>query len=71
MSAAPCGYHGRYLRIDLTERRAEAVTLSADVLRRFVGGVGLGAWLLLREGGPGLRHGLVEHENVQGHISYF
>ena len=50
MSASPCGYHGRYLRIDLTARRAEAVALSADVLRRFIGGAGLGTWLLLQEG---------------------
>jgi aldehyde:ferredoxin oxidoreductase len=70
MVAVPCGYHGRYLRIDLTNRRAEAVALSADVLRRFIGGGGLGAWLLLQEGvdssslsghddeNPGLRGGL-------------
>src|SRR4051794_33524531 len=43
------GYHGRYLRIDLTAGKAKPVPLPADVLRRFVGGVGLAAWLLDRE----------------------
>jgi aldehyde:ferredoxin oxidoreductase len=42
------GYHGRYLRIATTGRATE-VPLSEDVLRRFVGGVGLAAWLLHRE----------------------
>jgi aldehyde:ferredoxin oxidoreductase len=42
------GYHGRYLQIATTGRSAE-VPLSEDVLRRFVGGVGLAAWLLHRE----------------------
>jgi aldehyde:ferredoxin oxidoreductase len=43
------GYHGRYLRIDATTGTAEAVPLPERVLRRFVGGVGLAAWLLHRE----------------------
>jgi aldehyde:ferredoxin oxidoreductase len=43
------GYHGRYLRIDLTSGRAEWVPLTADVLRRFVGGVGLATYLMHRE----------------------
>ncbi|MEX2186957.1 MAG: aldehyde ferredoxin oxidoreductase family protein [Pirellulales bacterium] len=43
-------YHGRYLRIDLTRRDARFLPLGDDVLRRFVGGSGLGAWLLLAEG---------------------
>ena len=46
------GSQGRYLRIDLASATAEAVPLSADVLRSFVGGVGLGAWLLHRESTP-------------------
>src|SRR5215468_9073774 len=41
------GYHGRYLRVDLTTGAADWVALSADVLRRFIGGVG--AYLLHRE----------------------
>ena len=43
------GYHGRYLRVDAATGAAQVVPLPADVLRRFVGGVGLAAWLLHRE----------------------
>jgi aldehyde:ferredoxin oxidoreductase len=42
------GYHGRYLRIDVSSGRAEYRPLSQEVLRRFLGGVGLGTWLLHR-----------------------
>src|SRR5215510_11181880 len=48
------GYHGRYLRIDLTRGTADAVPLAEDVLRRFLGGVGLAAWLMHREAPPGV-----------------
>jgi aldehyde:ferredoxin oxidoreductase len=47
----PFGYHGCYLRIDLTRGSAERVPLSDAVLRQFIGGSGLGARLLLDEGG--------------------
>jgi aldehyde:ferredoxin oxidoreductase len=43
------GYHGRYLRIDATTGAAGAVPVPERVLRRFIGGVGLAAWLLNRE----------------------
>ncbi|MGE3317477.1 MAG: aldehyde ferredoxin oxidoreductase family protein, partial [Planctomycetaceae bacterium] len=43
------GYHGRYLRVDVAARTAEAHPIPADVLRRFLGGTGLGTWLLLEE----------------------
>jgi aldehyde:ferredoxin oxidoreductase len=43
------GYHGRYLRIDLSAGRAHLVELDEPVLRAFIGGVGLGTWLLARE----------------------
>jgi aldehyde:ferredoxin oxidoreductase len=43
------GYHGRYLRIDLTRGSCEWVPLPEDVLRRFIGGVGLATWLMHRE----------------------
>jgi aldehyde:ferredoxin oxidoreductase len=43
------GYHGQYLRIDATTGTAQVVPLPEEVLRRYVGGVGLAAWLLLRE----------------------
>src|SRR3954462_6162473 len=48
------GYHGRYLRIDLSRGSAVAVPLAEDVLRRFLGGVGLGTYLLHREAPPGV-----------------
>ncbi len=48
------GYHARYLRIDLTAGTAAWVPLAEDVLRRFLGGVGLGTWLLHRENPPGV-----------------
>jgi len=43
------GYHGRYLRVDVSTGASEWRPLEETVLRRFVGGVGLGTWLLHRE----------------------
>jgi aldehyde:ferredoxin oxidoreductase len=48
------GYHGRYLRIDVAAGSADRVPLREDVLRRFIGGVGLGTWLLHHEAPPGV-----------------
>lgn len=48
------GYHGRYLRVDLSHGVTDCVPLSEDVLRRFIGGVGLGTWLMHREAPTGL-----------------
>jgi aldehyde:ferredoxin oxidoreductase len=48
------GYHGRYLRINLTGGHADWVPLPEDVLRRFLGGVGLATYLLHREAPPGV-----------------
>ena len=45
------GYHGRYLRIDVESGQCEAVPLPEEVLRRYVGGVGLGTWIATQEGG--------------------
>ena len=47
----PFGYHGCYLRIDVTRGSAERVPLSDAVLRQYIGGSGLGARLLIDEGG--------------------
>lgn len=47
----PFGYHGSYLRIDATDGSAVRVPLSEETLRRFLGGSGLGAQLLIDEGG--------------------
>jgi len=48
------GYHGRYLRVDLTRSKGEWIPLQEIVLRRFIGGVGLATYLLLKESRPGL-----------------
>ncbi len=48
------GFHGRYLRFDLSSGRGEWVPLAESVLRRFLGGVGLGTWLLHREAPRGV-----------------
>lgn len=48
----PGGYHGAFLDADLTRGSAALRPLDDGVLRRFVGGVGLGAWLLAQEGDP-------------------
>lgn len=45
----PPGYHGRYLRIDLATETTETIAIPARVLRAFVGGSGLGTWILHRE----------------------
>src|SRR5438128_2897385 len=42
-------YHGRYLRFDLTTATPNWVPLTEDCLRRFLGGVGLGTYLLYKE----------------------
>jgi aldehyde:ferredoxin oxidoreductase len=49
VSTAPFGYHGCYLRIDASNGRVERVPIAETVLRQFLGGVGLGTWLLLEE----------------------
>ncbi|MCA8996626.1 MAG: aldehyde ferredoxin oxidoreductase family protein [Planctomycetaceae bacterium] len=48
------GYHGCYLRVDLTTQRATSVPIEESVLRAFIGGGGLGAWILLQECPPGV-----------------
>jgi aldehyde:ferredoxin oxidoreductase len=48
------GFHGRYWRFDLSAGRGEYVALPESVLRRYLGGVGLGAWLLEREAPRGV-----------------
>src|SRR5262245_41904875 len=47
------GYHGRYLRVNVSDGRAEFVPLPGAVLRRYLGGVGLATYLLHREAPPG------------------
>src|SRR5262245_38891098 len=46
----PSGYHGSYLRIDVSVGTARYVPIADAVLRQFIGGRGLGVKLLLDEG---------------------
>ena len=48
------GYFGRALVVHVGAGRASALPLPDDVLRGYVGGVGLGAWLMHRLGPPGV-----------------
>lgn len=43
------GYHGCYLRIDVSNGNSDQVPIAATVLRQYIGGAGLGTWLLLHE----------------------
>ena len=48
MASVP-GYHGGYLRVDLTDRSSRRIEWPDGVLRQFIGGGGLGAWILRHE----------------------
>ena len=48
------GYHGRALLVDLTSRESLWEPLDESILRRFIGGTGLGAYLLYRHCPPGI-----------------
>ena len=52
--AAPGGYFGRALVVDVTDGSAERVELPEAVLRACLGGAGLGAWLMHRLAPPGV-----------------
>ena len=47
------GYHGRALVVDLGTGRSHFEPIPEPVLRAFIGGTGLGAWLLYRHCPPG------------------
>src|SRR6266496_5299716 len=47
-------YHARYFRVDLGGGSCTWPPLAEDVLRRFLGGVGLATWLMHREAPPGV-----------------
>ena len=47
------GYHGRALVVDLTSRRSRWDALDEEVLRSFIGGIGLGSYLLYSHCPPG------------------
>ena len=42
------GYHGKVMIVDLTEQSVRWESLSKDVLKRFIGGTGLGTYLLYK-----------------------
>lgn len=43
------GFTGNILRIDLKNKKAIVEPLKENVLRKFIGGRGIGAWILGRE----------------------
>lgn len=43
------GFYGKLLRIDLTNRRYQAESIPEEVLEKYLGGKGLGSYLLLQE----------------------
>lgn len=47
------GHHGRYVKINLEQPQAELIPLGDDLLRRYIGGVGLGAWVLFENSPAG------------------
>jgi aldehyde:ferredoxin oxidoreductase len=49
----PGGYFGRALVADVTAGTCETLPLPAEILRAYIGGAGLGVWLLHRLGPPG------------------
>src|SRR3954449_12462817 len=51
-SRPPGGYFGGALVVDLADASAERLPLPEDVLRAYIGGAGLGAWLMHRLAPP-------------------
>jgi aldehyde:ferredoxin oxidoreductase len=51
---APGGYFGQALIVDATDGTSRSLPLPDDVLRAYLGGAGLGTWLLHRVGPPGV-----------------
>ncbi|HWE32361.1 MAG TPA: aldehyde ferredoxin oxidoreductase family protein [Solirubrobacteraceae bacterium] len=54
MARPPGGYFGRALIVDLTTGQSTVESVSEPVLRSFVGGAGLGAWLMHEYCPPGI-----------------
>lgn len=51
-TGAPGGYFGRALVVDAGDAAADVLHLGEDVLRGYIGGAGLGAWLMHRLAPP-------------------
>jgi len=47
------GYHGYYLLIDLSSREITKKRIEIDILRSYIGGVGLGSYILMQESHAG------------------
>lgn len=47
------GFHQKYLKIDVESGSFQEVPISTGILRKFIGGVGLGAWILFKESKQG------------------
>ncbi|MDH5702987.1 MAG: hypothetical protein OEY99_02130 [Aigarchaeota archaeon] len=54
MSESRYGYAGKLLRVDLTHERMADVVFDEDILRKYVGGTGIGAKILYEEVPPDL-----------------
>jgi aldehyde:ferredoxin oxidoreductase len=50
----PGGYFGQALVVDVTAGTAQTLPLPEEILRAYIGGAGLGVWLLHRLGPPGV-----------------
>ena len=50
----PGGYFGQALVVDVTDGTSETLPLPDDILRAYLGGAGLGTWLMHRLGPPGV-----------------
>jgi aldehyde:ferredoxin oxidoreductase len=50
----PFGYHGSYLRVDVSSGTGKRVPIDESVLRQYIGGSGLGVKLLMDEGAAGM-----------------
>jgi len=50
----PGGYFGRALVVDVSDGSSRVLPLPEDVLRAYLGGAGLGTWLLTELGPPGV-----------------
>ena len=47
------GYHGKILVVDLTAETSHWIDIEKEHLRQYIGGVGLGAYLLFKFSVPG------------------
>ena len=54
LSAVPGGYFGRALVVELDDGSSSVLELPEPVLRAYLGGSGLGTWLMHRLAPPGV-----------------